>query len=393
MPRLRFRSSNLLAIAIAVVMAIWLVSGVFFTEKEVSLTIAERNVEFEAASRDAGPTSVRTLVSTARETSPVVTLRGFTRNKRSVMVRTEADGRVEARPVERGVKVRKGDLLCELAVEDRQVRLEEAMATRARAQLDYDGARELHERGLISDVDLANRTEQLARAKAAETSSRIALQRIRVRAPFDGIIEETGAEVGDFLKRGDVCATLLDFDPMLVVGKVSEFEVSALSIGDLAAATLISGETINGRISFLGRDSRDGTRTYRVEVEVPNPEQSFRSGVTAEIRVPLSPILAHRVTPNLLRLDDAGRLGVYTVSSANRAEFHAIEILRDDPSGFFVTGLPKIAQLVVRGQGTLTPGQAVRPDDVSALSAREDVLTLEEASASTSPGIVETPAG
>ena len=393
MPKLRFRASNLLAIAIAVAMTVWLGSGLLFNEKEVSLTIAERNVAFEAASRDAGPTSVRTLISTARETSPVVTLRGFTRNKRSVMVRTETDGRVEARPVERGEKVSEGDLLCELAVEDRQVRLEEAIATRARAQLDYDGAVELHQRGLISDVDLANRTEHLARAWATETSSRIALERTQVRAPFAGIVEETAAEVGDFLKRGDVCATMLDFDPMLVVGRVSEFEVSSLAIGDEATAELISGDIITGHISFLGRDSRDGTRTYRVEVQVPNPNQSFRSGVTAEINVPLSPILAHRITPNLLRLDDIGRLGVYTVSSDNRAEFHSIEILRDDETGFFVTGLPKIAQLVVRGQGTLVPGQAVKPEDVSALSARGDVLTLEEASASTSASLVETPAG
>lgn len=388
MPRLRFRASNLLAIAIVVVMAVWLGSGLLFTEKEVAPTIAERNVAFEAASRDAGPTSVRTLISTAQKTNPVVTLRGFTRNKRSVMVRSETDGRVEARPVERGTKVSEGDLLCELAVEDREARLEEAMAARSRAQLDYDGAHKLYQRGLISEVDLANRTENLARAKALETGTRVALERTRVRAPFAGIVEETHVEVGDFLRRADLCATMLDFDPMLVIGQVSEFEVSALAIGDQASAVLISGETVSGHISFLGRDSRDGTRTYRVEVEVPNPNQSFRSGVTAEIRVPLSPVPAHRISSNLLRLDDIGRLGVYTVSSDNRAEFHAIEILRDDESGFFVTGLPEIAQLVVRGQGALIPGQAVKPENISAFGAREDVLTLGE-----SPSSTGTPAG
>lgn len=393
MPRLQFRASNLLAIAIAVVMAIWLASGVFFNEKEVSMTIADRNVAFEAASRDAGPTSVRTLISTARETSPLVTLRGFTRNKRSIMVRSETDGRVESRPVERGSRVFEGDLLCELAIEDRQVRLEEAVATRTRAQLDYDGALELHHKGLISEVELADRTEHLARAKANETSMRIALERTEVRAPFAGVVEETRAEVGDFLTRGEVCASLLDFDPMLIVGRISEFEVGSLAIGDQATASLISGQTVTGHIRFLGRDSSDGTRTFLVEVEIPNPNHSIRSGMTAEISVPLSPALAHRITPNLLRLDDVGRLGVYTVNSDNRAEFHTIEILRDDASGFYVTGLPRVAQLVVRGQGTLIPGQAVKPEDVSALSVREDVLTLGDSAVSTGTSLVETPAG
>ncbi len=367
-PGRKFRASNLLAIAIAIAMMIWLASGVFFNEKETARTIAERNADFEAASRDAGPTSVRTLMSTSRATSPVVTLRGHTRNKRSVLVRSETDGRVEARPVNRGSRVAAGDLLCELAVEDRQAKLTEAEASRTRAEIDYEGARELYEQGLISDVELANRSEHLARAKANETTGRLALQRTRVLAPFVGVVEETQAEIGSFLRRGEGCVTLMDFDPMLVVGRVSEFDVSALSVGDAASAVLVSGETIEGQIRFIGRDSRDGTRTYQVEVEVPNPDQSLRSGVTAEIKIPLSPVLAHRIMPNLLRLDDLGQLGVYTVNSENRAEFHTIEILRDDESGFWVTGLPDVTQLVVRGQGILIPGQAVRPERMTASS-------------------------
>ena len=385
------RASNILAVLIALAMLSWLASGVFFKEKESSLTIAERNAAFQAASRDAGPRKVRTVLSNAQATSPVVTLRGFTRNKRTVEVRTETEGRVERRLVERGSRVAEGDLLCELAIEDRGARLDESIAARTRAELDYDGARELFEKGLLSDVDLANRAENLARAKALEATSRVALARTRIRAPFSGVIEETPAEVGDYLAKGQVCATLLDLDPMLVVGRVSEFAVGALSVGDKASAVLISGEVVEGTVQFLGRDSSDGTRTYLVEIEVPNPEQRFRSGITAEIQVPLQAVMAHRITPNLLRLDDAGRLGVFTVDRDRRAEFHTINVLRDDQTGFWVTGLPEVAQLVVRGQGTLVPGQALQPENVSltALGAGEDALSIGSAPAPR----IETPAG
>lgn len=382
----------MIAVAIALVMVTWLGSGVLFTEKEITPTIAERNVAFEAASRDAGPTSVRTLISTAQLTSPMITLRAFAQNERTIMVRTETDGRIRARPVQRGSRVEEGDLLCELSVDDRQAQLEQAVAARKRAELDYTGATELWDKSLISDVELAERFENLSRAKALESSRGIELDRIRIRAPFDGVVEETHVEIGDFLKRGDACVTLLDLDPMLIIGQVSEFEVDSLQLGAPANVMFLSGELVEGRIRFLGRDSQDGTRTYRVEVEVPNPSQSFRSGATAEIQVPLEAVLAHKVTPNLLRLDDFGRLGVYIVSAENRAEFHPIDILRDDDSGFFVTGLPRIVQLVVRGQGTLVPGQAVEPEQVSALSSRGDSLALpSQGTAATS--LVDTPAG
>ena len=392
MPRFKFRLSNVIAIVIAIAMVAWLGSGVLLREKELTPTIAERNAAFQVASRDAGPTSVRTLISTAQPTSPVVTLRGSTRHERTIMVRTETEGRVQVRPVDRGSRVEKGELLCELAVDDREVRLEEAIAARQRAELDYSGALELSQTGLISEVELASRNESLARARSLEFTQRIELERTKIRAPFAGVVEETQVEVGDFLKRGEPCATLLDLDPMLVVGQVSEFEVDSLTTGSEAEVAFLSGESVKGRVSFLGRDSSDGTRTYRVEVEVPNPHQSFRSGVTAEIRLPLQPVLAHRILPNLLRLDDLGRLGIYTVSVDNRAEFRTIDILLDDATGFWVTGLPRVAQLVVRGQGALVPGQSVNPERVSALSSRADPLTLENQGPANT-ALIETPAG
>ncbi len=391
MPKLGLRASNVLAVLIALAMLAWLASGVLFEEKEISLTISERNAAFQAASRDAGPKKVRTLLSNAQTTSPIVTLRGFTRNKRTVDVRSESDGRVEKRPIERGSLVKEGDLLCTLAIEDHQARLDEAIAAKTRAQIDYEGATELYEKGLVSDVELAERAENLARAKSLQASSQVALDRRYIRAPFSGIIEAAHAEVGDFLTKGQMCATLLDLDPMLIVGRVSEFDVGTLAVGNQASAVLISGEMVEGVVRFLGRDSSDGTRTYLVEVEVPNPEQAFRSGVTAEIQVPLAPVLAHRITPNLLRLDDAGRLGIFTVNAESRAEFHTIDILRDDQTGFWVTGLPDAAQLVVRGQGTLVVGQALEPENISltALNAGNELGSLQGSRAHHA----DTPAG
>ena len=73
------------------------------------------------------------------------------------------------------------------------------------------------------------------------------------------------------------------------------------------------------------------------------------------------------------------------MSVDNRAEFRTIDILLDDATGFWVTGLPRVAQLVVRGQGALVPGQSVNPERVSALSSRADSLTLENQARPTPP--------
>ena len=355
------RGTYITALAIAVVIGIWLLSGFLTAEDRVSEhpTLAEANGRYTRTSDPGTLTPVRARTIHASERSEMLTLRGRTENKRTVEVRAETSGRVVARPVERGDAVTSGDLLCQIAAEDRQFRVDEGDEGVNQARLEYAGSLKLKDRGLQSETAIAQARARLATAEARREAAALDLERIYIRAPFEGVVEDVQLEVGDYAQSGTPCARIVDLDPMLLVGQLTERTVDRVAVGSPATGRLSTGAEASGSISFVGYEADPGTRTYRVEVTVPNPDHGLRSGVTAEIDIRLGNVLAHKITPAVFALDDEGRLGVRIVGSDDRVQFRLVEVVADDRDGVWVTGLPRQTRLITVGQEFVTAGERV----------------------------------
>ncbi len=306
---------------------------------------------------------VRTARIPSQEYASTVRVRGRTEAWRLVEVRAEQAGRIVSNPIPRGARVGEGDVLCEIAVDTRQADLDEAVARREQAEFEYEAALDLQRRELQSDVAVAQYRTALEAARAEVAEADLALRRIRIVAPFDGIVETRTVEIGDFLNIGAVCASVLDDDPMLLVGLVPEQEVGRIEIGAPVSAELISGEIITGRVIYLARAADPSARSYRIEVEVDPSQLGIRSGITTEMRVSASRISAHLIPPSALTLDDSGLLGVKTIDSRNIVAFRNVEIVGDNTSllnpGVWVTGLEGEVNLITIGQEIVFPGQTV----------------------------------
>ena len=328
-----------------------------------------------AVVEDKARTRVRARQMRASDVAEKVTVRGRTENKRTVLVRSELAGRVVERPIERGDQVAQGDLLCRLADDDRPARVAEAAEALRQARIDYQGRLRLQTQGFQSESATAQARALLASAQARLKTARLNVQRTMIRAPFDGAVETTDVELGDFVQPGTPCATIVDLDPMLLVGRVSERNVHRLTVGSMAEGVLPTGTVARGPISFVGQQAEPTTRTYAIEVTLPNAELSLRSGITARIEVPVATVLAHKVSPALLALDDAGGVGVRTTDSDNRVQFHTVEIVADDADGVWVTGLPEYTTLITVGQEFVTAGELVDVvlEDDSAAYAPVDI--------------------
>ena len=256
-----------------------------------------------------------------------------------------------------------GDVLCEIAVDTRQADLEEAIARREQTEFEYEAALDLQRRDLQSDVAVAQYRAALESAKAAVTRAELALEKIRIVAPFDGVVEARSVEIGDLLNVGTVCAAVLDDDPMLLVGLVPEQEVGRIEIGADVNAELVSGETITGKVIYLARSADPAARSYRIEVEVDANHPRIRSGITTEMQVNASRLSAHLIPSSALTLDDRGLLGVKTIDARDRVEFNAVEIVGDNTNllnpGVWVTGLEGDVNLITVGQEIVFAGQTV----------------------------------
>jgi multidrug efflux system membrane fusion protein len=257
--------------------------------------------------------------------------------------------------------VAKGDVIVRLAIDDREARLAEAKSLVRQRQMEAEAARQLQQKGFRPDTVLAANEAALEAARAQLARIEVDIARTTLRAPFAGVLDRRPAEIGTYVKEGDLIATLVDLDPILIVAQVSERDIGKLALGGAGQARLITGETVDGTIRYIAAAADAATRTFRVELAVPNPDRWLADGVTAQLRLPLPAARAHRVSPAMLSLGEDGSVGVKSVNSSDIVEFHPVSIVGDGAEGVWLTGLPGRVRLITVGQEFVKPGQRVQP--------------------------------
>lgn len=354
---MKLRRSPLIAAAIAVLAGAWVASGQIGERANGADHTAAPPPQPSAAP----PVAVRVRELVARQREQTVTITGRTAASRSVEVRAETEGQVAELLVQRGQVVRQGDVIARLRLDDRTAKLAEAKAVLRQREIEHEAAAKLHERGFRSTTEQAGAQARLDAARAVVEQMEVDIARTTLRAPFAGIVGAGHVEVGDFVRVGDVAATIIDLNPALAVGSLSERQIGALSIGARATVTLIDGARHTGVVSFIAPVADPQTRTYRVELQIANADYAVRDGLTAEIRFSLGQERAHFVSPSVLTLNDAGLIGVRTLDDDDIVHFQPVTLLADEPQGVWIGGLPERVRVIVVGQEFVVEGERVTP--------------------------------
>lgn len=372
MKRLTTLKSGLMAIGVALAVTLWMLSGLGRDDASESASESQ-TASRGSADLDARRPRVTVQKSSARSITREIVVSARTEPNREVEVRAETDGRIVALGVERGHPVKADERIVSLDLRDRNARLAQARALIAQRELEHQAALRLNDRQLISEVQTAEAYANLVSARAALEQIELDVRYTNVAAPFDAVVDERFVEIGDYVSSGDSIARLVDTDPLIVVGEVSEREVLSIETGSRGTARLINGQQVDGQIRYLAPVADTNTRTFRVELAVPNPGGNLRAGMTAEMRLDAEQITAHSLSPALLTLDDTGVVGIKSVDDLGIVTFHPVEIVSSSGEGVLVTGLPEELQIITVGQGFVTPGQRVEPVFDPALSRQPNI--------------------
>ena len=363
------RFSYLIAFAVAAAVAAWVLSGDFDSELFGSDTAVEAEAEAPApllaarslgaeADDDIEPFAVRVQTQTATIRPRVITVRGHTEANRIVIVRAETPGTIETIRVNKGDRVTQGQIIATLELGDRPSRLAEIEALLAQRQLEYDIVRALAAQGQQAVTRVAAARTAFESAAGNLARLQLDIEKTEIRAPFDGVIEERQVQIGDFISPGSPVATLVDEDPFLVVGHVSEADIDKIQLGLPGTAQLSNGTKVEGTVHFIATIADSQTRTFRVELQVPNPDRTLRAEATADFLIPVGTVAAHLVSPAVLVLDDAGNLGIKLIN-LGIVEQVSVTVLSSGNDGVWLLGLPENATIITVGQQFVTAGQTV----------------------------------
>ena len=332
---------------------LWMISGLFFN-KSKSSNLASINISAEKKLLNV---KAKEFSSELRLSSVVI--QGRTESNRSVLIASETNGIVENIFVDKGDQVIKGQIICKLSIDSRMAKLDEAEALMRQKKLEWEASKVLVEKGYRSQTKAAESKAAFDASKALVVQMEKELDNINIRAPFDGFFNDNISEIGDFLSIGMPCGQVIDYNPILVTGQISEQEIRKVKTGVKSQAILSTGERVSGLVSYISKTADKKTRTFRVEVRIENPDFKIKDGITTELFIPTQKVIAHLIPPSSLTLDSEGRIGVRHINKDNNVLFSSVEIIGDEGQLVWVTGLSEKVIIITVGQEFVVEGQKV----------------------------------
>jgi membrane fusion protein, multidrug efflux system len=355
---MRIKTSYAIAALLAVALTGWLWSGQIGKSDQPPQAGA---TDHHDAALVVKPVAVQVQDLVAETIDREIIANGKTAPNRMATLRGETAGRVIRIGRGEGEAVRKGDLLVTLDPRDREVAVLEANALLHQREIELQAAKKLNEKGFQAETDVAKAEANFAIAEAALMRAELDLDHTRIMAPFDGVLDHRAVEIGDLIDIGDPVATILELNPFLVTAEVIETEVGRLQVGMPGVARLATGQTVSGKLRYIGSQADAKTRTFPIELEVTDADGRLVAGVSAELKIAAERLLAHQLSPSVLALNDEGILGVKTVDHGDRVVFVPVDIARADDESVWLTGLPRNVRVITVGQGFVRDGSPVRP--------------------------------
>lgn len=353
----RFRFHKLAALVVLAGFSAWVATGEFSSVGSAQNEAAPKPEETE---QPAAPLRTVAVVTPPRvQHARAIRVPGLTEADKRATVASREAGIIAELPVRQGSQVKAGDLVMKLDAEDRQVAVDTATALVAQRQAEWEAIQKLVKSGSVPKLQGDQAWSALTAAQLQLRAAEAALERMQVMAPFDGTVDNVAVELGSSVGQGAEIATILSLDPIVGKGEVSERDLRYIKLGDESELRLVNGETVKGTVSFISRASSSTTRTFRVEVDVPNPDGAIPAGMTTEMTLRTATVDSVILPRSVVTLSADGDLGIRAVDKDSKVVFFPIDLVDDTTGGLVLAGIPADAKVIVAGQDLVTEGETV----------------------------------
>jgi len=354
------KGSKLAALSLVALALLWIGSGFIFPHHTAPAS--------SAAEQAAVKFRVAVATVNTQQYQPRLVLSGRTEADKKVAIVSRTQAIISELRVKRGDRVKAGDVLAVLTDDGRSAQLQQARALVQQRKAEFEARTKLIEQGNLPKLDSNAISSQLRAAEAALAQAEAEVQRIRIVAPWDGLVDQVNAEEGQFLMLmpgggsgagSNEIARMISLDPIIAIVEVSEKRLGGVRIGEEAELRLVSGAVVKGKVRYISKSASATTRTYRVDIEAANPDNKIADGITAEVAISMAAVEATKVPRSALVFSAQGKLGVRAVTPENKVFFIPVELVSDEHQFMWVKGIQNGARVIVQGQDFVREDQIV----------------------------------
>lgn len=300
----------------------------------------------------------------------LATISGLAEAREKVTIASKVPGRVAAVAAAVGDRVGKDQALIRLDAAEAEAQLEQALAAEATASADAERMATLYEEGAIPRQQWEQVKLRLTQARVGVDLARSQLANASITTPIAGIVTARHVNPGEMASPGVPLLTVMDSDLIYVTGNLAENQVALVKPGQEAQVTFdaFPGRSYPARVRRVNPAADARTRSFPVEVEVPNKDGGILPGMFAKLTIPLQRRDNVVTVPQEAVLLRGNRTLVYVVEKGV-ARARPVETGISDGAHTEITaGLRSGEQVIVSGQhyvGDGTPVSVQQPAGTS----------------------------
>lgn len=329
-------------------------------------------VEPPRAAAPAAPVEVAVTQVRRGPITRSIALPATVRARQQVTLYAKVAGYLKTIRVDRGDRVKEGDLIAEVEAPELLADQTKFAAEVDIAKTDFQRLSEARQKApdLVVPLTVDTARSKLEMATANFKRNETLLGYTKIIAPFSGVITkrwvDTGALIpaatGSSSPQSAAVVTLMDFSTVKIEAAVPEPETPFIQNGLAAEIKVeeLAGRTFTGTVTRFAHALDEATKTMATEIEIPNPEGTLRPGMFATVKLAVERKSDALLVPAEALVVEKGRTAVFTPADGKAKKVSVKAGFHDGKFVEILEGLPVGATVLLPGKLVLTDGQPVK---------------------------------
>ena len=295
-------------------------------------------------------------------------LQGRVETKQNIVLMPEMSGILSQVFVKNGQKVSKGQLLARIDDGGMAQQLAQMQIQSDLAKTTFERQERLWEQKIGSEIQYLQAKSNFEGQQSAVNQMQSQLAKTGVRAPFSGTIDNVLTEQGSVVSPGQTqLFRIVNLRDMYIKTDVPETYISSVTRGKKVKVNFpVLGMSIDAEIRQAGNFINPNNRTFKIEIDVPNKDNSIKPNLTARLRInDYTNENALLIPQNIISENAEGEQYIYVLKNKenNKAQAQRVIIKTGKIQGDVIEvleGLKDGDEIIKEGARSVKDGQNVK---------------------------------
>ncbi len=243
-----------------------------------------------------------------------ISLQGMIASDKNAILRPEMGGTIQRILVKEGQRVSKGQTLVQLDASSFNDKLVELKTQLSLAKTTYERQERLWNQKIGSEMQYLNAKTQKEGLENSLNSLSTQIRKMKIRAPFSGIIDAIIPKVGELTSPQSSVIRLINLNKVYLEADVPETYLTSIKKGTPVLIDFISiNKQVSAKIDEIGNYINPDNRSFRIKIQLSNKDHSIKPNLLADLKINDFSAKGVVLPSYLIQMNQKGEQYVYSI--------------------------------------------------------------------------------